>query len=241
LDDKDTKECADAVLKWIRAAENLVRALKQYLELEGSTDTEALDKATTTLGDRQKEFNQARKLVKEKCDETQTYEWSFGRGIRIRIDPDIGFTSSQYKALTILLKVGKNATDGSTIVLKPTKADRPVKGDKPGEPKKELGGTYNADEDEITIYDWNGKGDFFAADQLRLMLKHEFGHRVLDRLGAKEKKKGEKAGKDIWEEFWKGKTGEKPNKDPISEGGKMPNDYAGTDAGEGFAHACGRD
>ncbi|MGO4716573.1 hypothetical protein [Bradyrhizobium sp. 2TAF24] len=230
--------CEEAGLAWINGLMALKKAYKALADAEASHDPDSIETASADAREKHDAFNKAREAVKKHCDGPRTHRWPLGNGIEVQVDPDDDLTINQYRALMILIGLGKTATEGTLIILDPKEAPRPPA----FEPNKKLGGTYVYEDDGgdkrdiITIYDWNHKGDLFAMPQLKLLLKHEMGHRVRRLLDDPARKNDDhKTGKELWDEFWNGSTGDKPNSTPTAKGGKMPNDYAGHTAGEGFA------
>jgi hypothetical protein len=229
------------------ALEALLKAYKKYLEVEATSEADTINKAARQAAEKRKEFDEARKRVKELCPEKQIHGFSLrgGTEVEVMISPDASLSFSQYKALQVLKKLPKKTTGGGTIKLEPQKGGEEVidEDESGNEVKKALGGTYvgkpedpDEQEDVVTIYDWNKKDNFFDTPQLMLLLKHEFGHRALRLLtDPKKTDAAGKTGKQLWDEFWGGKTGGKPNKDLVSKGGKMPKGYARRNASEGFA------
>jgi len=237
-DDKKTAACEEAEQAWLNGIMALKKAYKALIDADASGNPDSIDAANNEAREKHDAFTKAREAVKTHCDGAHTHRWPLGNGIEVQIDPDDDLTINQYRALMILLDLGKKATAGALIILDPKEAPRPPT----YEPNKKLGGTYVYEEDSggkrdiITIYDWNHKGDLLDVLQLKLLLKHEMGHGVRRRLDDPAKTNSDgKTGKELWDEFWNDSTGDKPNKTPKAQGGKMPNDYAGHTAGEGFA------
>ncbi|MEW6639424.1 MAG: hypothetical protein AB1586_02895 [Pseudomonadota bacterium] len=226
-------------MAWINSLMALKKAYKALIDAEASKNPDSIESASNDAREKHDAFNKARAAVKKLCDGERTHRWPLGNGIEVQMPPDDDLTVNHYRALAILLTLGKTATEGMLIILDPKEPPRPPT----YEPNKKLGGTYVYEEDGngdkrdiITIYDWNHKGELLDVSQLRLLLKHETGHRVRRLLDDPAKTNSDgKTGKQLWDDFWNGSTGDKPNKLPTDKGGKMPNDYAGHTAGEGFA------
>lgn len=232
--DTTTNPCDEAALAWTSAIIALNKAYKALIDADASGNADSIETASNDVKEKHDAFNKARKAVKTLCDGPRTHRWPFGNGIEIQIDPDDDFTINQHRALAILLKLGRKATGGTLIILDPKEPPRPPT----YEPNKKLGGTYvyegdgDDKQDVITIYDWNNKQDMMSVPELMLLLKHEMGHRVMRLLGDPAKTNADgKTGRALWDAFWNDGT----NSKPAAKGGKMPNDYAGHTAGEGFA------